>query len=54
MAEANPKVMEMVQAELKKNPEISNEELREKAKSLDKGIDKLNARQFNASYPLQV
>lgn len=54
MAEANPKVMEMVETELKKNPDISNQELREKARSLDKGIEKLTARQFNATYPLQV
>lgn len=54
MAEANPKVMEMVQAELKKNPDISNKELRDRAVALDKGIGKLSARQFNATYPLQV
>lgn len=54
MAEANPKVMEMVEAELKKNPDISNKELLEKAKSLDKGVAKLTPRQFNGTYPLQV
>lgn len=54
MAEANPKVMETVEAELKKNPDISNKELLEKAKSVDKSVGKLSARQFNAMYPLQV
>jgi hypothetical protein len=54
MPDANPKVMEMVEAELKKNPDLSNKELREKATSIDKGVAKLNARQFNAMYPLQV
>jgi hypothetical protein len=54
MAEANPKVMEMVQAELSKNPDITNKELFEKAKGIDKSAGKLSARQFNARYPLQV
>jgi hypothetical protein len=54
MAEANPKVMEMVQAELAKNPNVSNAELFEKAKGVDKAVGKLSARQFNARYPLQV
>ena len=54
MAEANPKVMEMIEAELKKNPDISNPELFEKAKQVDKGVSKLSPRQFNAMYPLQV
>ncbi len=54
MANANPKVMEMIEAELKKNPDISNKELFDKAIQIDKGISKLSARQFNAMYPLQV
>ena len=54
MAEANSKVMDMVKSELQKNPDIPNKELFEKARSIDKGIDKLSARQFNATYPLQV
>lgn len=54
MADANPKVMEMIEAELKKNPDISNKELFDKAIQIDKGISKLSARQFNAMYPLQV
>ncbi len=54
MAEANPKVMDMVQAEIKKNPKVSNNELFQKATALDKDVAKLSARQFNARYPLQV
>lgn len=54
MAGANPKVMEVVEAELKKNPDVSNAELLEKAKKVDKAVAKLSARQFNATYPLQV
>lgn len=54
MAKANPKVMEMVEKEIKKNSDVSNTELLEKAKSIDKGVAKLSSRQFNAMYPLQV
>lgn len=54
MAEANPKVMAMIEAELKKDPDISNPDLLEKAKGIDKSVGKLSARQFNAMYPLQV
>lgn len=54
MAEANPKVMKMIEAELKKDPDIANPELFEKAKAIDKSVAKLSARQFNAMYPLQV
>ena len=54
MADVNPKVMEMVRAELTSNPDISNQELRDKATSIDRDIDQLSARQFNARYPLQV
>lgn len=54
MADVNPRVMEMVEAELKENPGATTEELYEKAKKIDKGIGKLSNRQFNARYPLQV
>lgn len=54
MPEVNSKVMAMVEEELRKNPEISTEELFQKAVKLDKEIGKLSARQFNARYPLQV
>ncbi len=54
MADANTKVKEMIEAELKKTPDISNAELFEKAKKIDKDVEKLSPRQFNAMYPLQV
>lgn len=54
MADARTKIMEMIEGELKKNPDISNAELFEKAKKIDKGVEKLSPRQFNAMYPLQV
>lgn len=54
MAEANPEVMAAVEAELKKNPDVSNPELFEKAKAVDGTVAELSARQFNAMYPLQV
>ena len=54
MANTNDQVMEMVEKEIRKNPDISNAELREKAAGIDKSITKLSARQFNARYPLQV
>jgi hypothetical protein len=54
MAESNPKVMAMIEAEIKKNPDVSNPELLDKAKKIDKGVAKLSPRQFNAMYPLQV
>lgn len=46
--------METVEEELRKDPEISNEELRSKAEDIDPEFADLSARQFNARYPLQV
>lgn len=54
MAETNPKVMAMIEAELAKDPSISNDELLAKAKKIDRSVGSLSARQFNARYPLQV
>ena len=54
MADVNPKVMEMIRAELEKNPDTSNAELLDKATSIDSSVGDLTARQFNARYPLQV
>lgn len=54
MADARTKIMDMIEGELKKNPDTSNAELFEKAKKIDKGVEKLSPRQFNAMYPLQV
>jgi hypothetical protein len=54
MAATNPKVMAMIEAELAKDPSISNEALLQKAKKVDRSVGQLSARQFNARYPLQV
>lgn len=54
MPATNPRVMDMVREELAKNPDITNEELFEKAKAIDPEIANLSMRQFNARYPLQV
>lgn len=54
MAETNPKVMAMIEAELARDPSISNDELLAKAKKIDRSVGNLSARQFNARYPLQV
>ncbi len=54
MADVNAKVMKMVEDEIGKNPNVTTAELYEKAKKIDKGMEKLSARQFNARYPLQV
>ena len=54
MADTNPDVMDLVESELRKNPDISNPELLEMAKKIDPSVEKLTSRQFNARYPLQV
>jgi hypothetical protein len=54
MAETIDNVMRMVERELKKKPDISNQTLFEKAQKIDASIGKLTLRQFHARYPLQV
>jgi hypothetical protein len=54
MPAVNDRVMNMVRDEIQKRPEITSQELFEKAKKLDRGMRTLSARQFNATYPLQV
>lgn len=54
MAETNPKVMELVDREIRKNPDVETGELYEKARKVDEGIGELTLRQFHARYPLQV
>lgn len=54
MPATKDKVMEMVEKALKKNPDVSNDELFEKAAEIDSSIKKLTLRQFHARYPLQV
>jgi hypothetical protein len=54
MAVVIDRVMNMVRDEIQRRPEISSQELFEKAKKLDRGMRSLSPRQFNATYPLQV
>ena len=54
MAKTDEKVMAVVEAELKKDPDASVQDLYDKAKSVNSAIGKLTLRQFNARYPLQV
>lgn len=54
MADRDPKVMELVERELEKNPDVSTKELYRKATDASPKIGELSLRQFNARYPLQV
>lgn len=54
MAETDPKVMSMVEAALKKNPDASSQELYDEIKKKKRSLGKLTLRQFHARYPLQV
>lgn len=54
MAKTDEKVMNLVENELEKNPDISVEDLYEKAKANSPSVGELTLRQFNARYPLQV
>lgn len=50
----NERVMEMVEEELRDNPDVSNDVLQEEASEIDPRIGDLSPRSFNARYPLQV
>jgi hypothetical protein len=52
--EHDDQVMLMVEQTLKRKPDISTEELQEKAKDIDPKTARLTRRQFHAKYPLQV
>lgn len=54
MAKTDPKVMQIVEQELAKNPEVSVEDLFAKAKGIAPGVARMTRRQFHARYPLQV
>jgi len=54
MPETNDRVMAMIEKEIAANPDISNEDLRAKAEKVDSSVSRMSARQFNATYPLQV
>lgn len=54
MVDRNERVMEMVEEAIREDPDVSNDELQERAAELDPRIGELSARSFNARYPLQV
>lgn len=54
MADVDPKLMSFVEAELKKSPDISTNDLFDKAKKKHPAAAELTVRQFHARYPLQV
>ena len=54
MAERDPKVLAMVERELKKDPKVSGAVLQEKARRINKEEAELGLRSFNARYPLPV
>ena len=54
MAKTDEAAYSAVEAELRRNPEATQEELWEKAKEASPGVAKLSRREFNARYPLQV
>lgn len=54
MAKTNDAVMNMVRAELQKNPSAGSGELYEKAKKMNRAIGRLSVQQFHARYPLPV
>lgn len=47
-------IFDMIEAQLRENPDVDNDTLREKAEAIDPSIKELNSRSFNARYPLQV
>lgn len=49
-----PRIVDYVERELKKNPDIPYKELQARAAKLEPEIAELRTRQFSASYPLQV
>ena len=54
MATVDDKVMSAVEAALKKDPDVSVDELFAMAKGISPSVGKLSKRQFHAQYPLQV
>jgi len=54
MADVDPKVLAIIEQELKKDPKISNADLQEKAKKINEEVGELSAQSFNARYPLRV
>lgn len=54
MAQTDEKVYAAVEEALRKNPDATNAELLDAAKSASSSVANLGAREFNARYPLQI
>ncbi len=54
MADVGLRIRKMIERELIKKPDISNQALQDKAAKIDAAVSKMGKRQFNARYPLQV
>ena len=54
MSDLNPKVAALVERALKKSPDLSSAELKERAVKVDKTVAGLSGRQFHARYALQA
>lgn len=54
VVDRNERVLEMVEEALREDPEVSNDELQQRASEIDPRIGELSPRSFNARYPLQV
>jgi len=54
VADNNAKVLALVEAELKRNPSATTQELQDKAKKKYPSVGKLSKRQFNARFALQI
>jgi hypothetical protein len=54
VAKTDEKALAAVEEELKRNPKATLDELWEKAKAAVPAVGRLDRRQFNARYPLQV
>ena len=54
MAQTDEAAYAAVEAELRRNPDATQDELLEKATEASPGIARLNRREFNARYPLQI
>lgn len=52
--ETKEKVLEMIEAALRENPDVSNDVLQERAAEIDPSIGELSSRSFHARDPLQV
>lgn len=52
MAAKNERIASMVRTELAKNPQVSNHELLNRARTMDPKLRRMSARQFHATYRL--